>query len=185
MEEVFQTSAVARTPTPLHTCTSPAWVNWRQLLIGLIILVLGTLFYYFFRPPGRTYFLTLLGPLPNMMVMLPPPLLTVSYSLPTFIHTCAFTVMTAALVARRRKGYLLVSLIWLTVDVLFELAQGLKGMIAPIPADWCAGVLLWENTRDHLLYGRLDNHDLVSIALGAVAAYIILVKTGEETRSAS
>lgn len=151
-------------------------VNTRQLLIGFSVLILGALFYYFFRSSEHTYFLNRLGIYSHPKNIFPPIILTIGYSLPSFIHVFAFTLMTASLIADQKKGYLIVCLTWFAVDVSFEISQGLDNILIPIIPKWFSHILILENTRNYLLYGSFDYLDLLSIALGSVAAYLFLTK---------
>lgn len=189
MKGVSQISRVAiRTPNSQGK-TPGAGGNMRQLLTGLSVLLLGALFYYFFREAEHTYFLNFLAAKPHTHTFLSPVLVRLGNSLPTFIHVLAFSLMTAGLVARRKKGYAIVCLAWFAVDALFELAQGFGDTMIPIIPGWFSNVLFLENTRDYFLHGRFDYLDLVSIALGSAAAYILLIITSdykeEETWKAS
>ena len=155
-------------------------VNILQLLIGLNVLVIGALFYYFFRSAEHTYFLKFLGINPHLKYFLPPVFVALGNSLPTFTHVLAFTLMTASFIASQKKGYAIVCLIWFAIDILFELGQGLDNMMIQIIPDWFSDFLFLENTRNYFLHGRFDYFDLLSIALGSLAAYFILIKTCED-----
>ena len=155
-------------------------VNTRQLFIGFNILVLGAIFYYFFRSAEHTYFLQLFGINPYLKGTLAPLVVLIGNSLPTFIHVFAFTMMTAGLVANRKRGYLIVTLVWFAVEVLFEITQGFGNTVIQIIPDWFSDYVLLENTGNYFLKGRFDYLDLFSIAFGSLAAYILLIKTREE-----
>ncbi len=177
MKEVSQIStAPIKTPTSQGK-TMRGGVNIGQLLTGLVVLVLGTLFYYVFRSAEHTYFLKILSVQPHSSEFLAPVFLTFANSLPTFIHVFAFILMTSAFVASRKRGYVIVCLAWFAIDALFELGQGFGDLIIPIIPGWFSNIPLLENTGDYFLRGRFDYIDLLSIALGSVAAYVLLLKT--------
>jgi hypothetical protein len=181
MKEVFQISSVPAKASPSYNKAISTGFNIRQLLIGSCVLILGILLYYFFRSAEHTYFLKFLSINHNRHKILLPAFVSFGNSLPTFIHVLAFSLMTAAFVARRRKGYAIVCLFWFAIDVLFELGQSFGDMIIPAIPSWFSNFLFLENTGDYFLHGRFDYLDLLSIALGSLAAYIILIKTkGEE-----
>ena len=96
------------------------------------------------------------------------------------MHVLAFIVITASLVANQKRGYLIVTLTWFTVDVLFETAQFWGESVSRIIPDFFSNYLFLENTKDYFLQGRFDYLDLLSIALGSMAAYILLIKTRED-----
>jgi hypothetical protein len=177
MKEVFQNSTAAIKTPPSKGTTMSGGVNIVQLLTGLGVLVLGTLFYYMFRSAEHIYFLKILSINPHSNESLSPVFLTFANSLPTFIHGFAFILMTAAFVASRKRGYAIVCLAWFAIDALFELGQGLGDIIIPIIPGWFSNFLFLENAGDYFLHGRFDYLDLFSIALGSLAAYMFLVIT--------
>ena len=167
--------------TPLFQSTKlKHGVNTRQLSIGFSILVLGALFYFFFRSAEHTYFLRFFGLNPYSITYLPSILIAIGNSLPTFIHVLAFSLITAGFVATQKRGYAFVCLAWFVIDLLFEFAQAFGEVIILVVPDWFSNVLFLENTRNYFLHGRFDYLDLLSIALGSVAAYMFLIKTKGE-----
>lgn len=157
-------------------------VNTRQLCIGLSILALGTLFYFFFRSAEHTYFLRFFGLNPYRIEYLPPILVFIGNSLPTFIHVLAFSLLTASLVATQKRGYALVCLAWFIIDILFELAQAFGEAIISVVPEWFSNIVFLQNTRIYFLKGRFDYLDLFSITLGALVAYFFLLKTSNKER---
>jgi hypothetical protein len=177
MKEVLQISTAAIKTPRSQGITMRGGVNIGQLLTGLGVLALGTLFYYMFRSAEHTYFLKILSIHPHSSKSLAPIILTLANSLPTFIHVFAFILMTAAFVASRKRAYAIVCLAWFAIDALFELGQGFGDLIIPVIPGWFSNILFLENTGDYFLRGRFDHIDLLSIALGSVAAYVLLLKT--------
>ena len=179
MGEGFQINSVD-VNTPLFKSKQLKYgVNFRQLWIGFSVLVLGTLFYLFFRSAEHTYFLQFFSLTPYRIEYLPSTLALIRNSLPTFIHVLAFSLLTAGLVARQKRGYVLVCLAWFINDVFFEIAQAFGEIIIPVIPEWFSSFLFFENTKNYFLHGRFDYLDLLSIVLGSVAAYIFLVLTVE------
>lgn len=152
-------------------------INTRQFFLGLNILLLGALYYFFFRTAEHTYFLKFFENTPQLKHILPPLLVALGNSLPAFIHVFAFTLMTAGLIASREKGYAVVCLFWFTIDVLFELGQGFNTMMIQVIPDWFSDFLFLENIKNYFLHGRFDSLDLLAIAVGSVVAYMLLIKT--------
>jgi general stress protein CsbA len=170
---VMQMRCIAVKSRPFQKKTTAAGVNIRQLLLGFCVLVFGTLFYYFFRSAEHTYFLKFFVHHPDNN-FLSPVLVSLGNSLPTFVHVLAFILMTAAFTASRKKGYVAVCLAWFVVDALFELGQGFGDIITPAIPGWFSHYPFLENTRNYFLRGSFDYLDLVSIALGSLAAYMLL-----------
>lgn len=179
MKEVFQTNNVDIKAPMSNGKQMVEGVNIQQLIIGFCVLLLGVLFYYLFRSAEHTYFLKFLGNNHHLKDFLHPLFAIIGNSLPTFIHVFAFTLMTASIVTKQKSGYVTVCLAWFSVDVLFEIGQGLDEMIIQIIPDWFSNFLFLENTRSYFLKGRFDYFDLLSIALGSLIAYNVLLKTRE------
>ena len=152
-------------------------INTKQLFIGFSVLILGALFYYLFRSAEHTYFLKFLGENSQLKFFLSPFLIKLGNSLPTFIHVFAFILITAGIIARHKRGYLIVTITWFVIDTLFELGQGFNYIIIPLIPNWFEKILLVENTRDFFLQGSFDYLDLFSIAAGSFMSYLLLIKT--------
>jgi general stress protein CsbA len=155
----------------------PEGMNIRQFFVGLNILILGVLYYFFFRTAEHTYFLKFFENTPQLKHLLPPLLVALGNSLPTFIHVFAFTLMTAGLFASKEKGYAIVCFFWFTIDTLFELGQGFNNMLNQVIPAWFSDFFLLEKIKNYFLHGRFDYLDLFSIAVGSVLAYMLLIKT--------
>jgi hypothetical protein len=177
MREVFQISSLRIKTQQPQSRRMRAGVNIGQLLIGLSVLLFGMLFYYFSRSAEHTYFLKILSVNPQTHKFLSPVFVTLANSLPTFIHVFAFSLMMAAFVASQKGGYAIVCLAWFIIDVFFELGQGFGDIIIPIIPGWFSNYLFLENAGDYFLHGRFDYLDLLSIALGALSAYMLLIIT--------
>jgi general stress protein CsbA len=85
--------------------------------------------------------------------------------------------MTASIIASHKKGYIAVCLAWFTIDFIFELGQGFGNTIISFIPDWFSNLLFLENTKDYFRHGRFDYLDVISIAVGALAAYLFLIRT--------
>lgn len=152
-------------------------VNSRQLIIGLCALIVGVLFYCFFRPAEQTYFLKFLNYNIPEKRFIPSEFVVFWSCVPTFIHVFAFTLITASISAREKSGYATVCLLWFLIDIIFEFGQGFSSNIIPVIPDWFSKIIFLENTKNYFLYGRFDSLDVLSISLGSIAAYILLIKT--------
>ena len=167
-------------PLPSPPNDRPAALfNHPRLFIGLGALTLGALLYLLERPAARTYFIPralaealqpaggagLFGPL--------------SPQLPTFLHTFALCLLTAALLRVGWRGALGICGAWLVIGALFELGQqatAAEWLARHVPA-WFRHVPVLDNTASYFLHGRFDPLDLLSIVLGAVAAFVLLLAT--------
>jgi hypothetical protein len=99
------------------------------------------------------------------------------YYLPTLLHTFAFILLTMALVIPYQsfKKYILrVCLAWFVIESLFELAQmdTIANQIARRFSTGFAEIPFIENIPNYFIAGTFDVLDLLSIAVGAIAAYL-------------
>ena len=149
-------------------------VNIHQILIGLSVLLLGTLIYLTDRPPDQTYFvyksfvnISLHNTLPNLFGF-------IGNSLPSFIHAFSFILITAGLLHCQKRGCLIICACWFLTDVIFELGQKLKALSSTMVPDWFSGILFLENSKNYFLSGTFDFNDLIAIAFGTILAYFVL-----------
>ena len=151
-------------------------VNKSQILIGASALLVGTLVYLVDRNPEHTYFVSNSGLDFSFYHTLPNLFGSIGNHLPTFFHVFAFILLTAGLMACRKKDFIVICLSWLLVDGAFELSQKYKSLAAIVP-DWFEGIPFLENTTNFILRGTFDSADMISIILGASLAYIVLLRT--------
>ena len=154
--------------------------NFYFLLIGSIALLIGALVYYVDRPPDQTYFVNQYSEDLSMHDRIPNLFGTVGQSLPDFIHVFSFILLTAGVSSCGKRGYRVICLSWLLIDSAFEVGQKyLKKPIGSLP-DWFDGIPILEAIKSYFILGTFDYIDLLSIVLGTVAAYIILIKITEK-----
>jgi hypothetical protein len=145
-------------------------IHWPQVLIGVLALVLGGVFYILARPPSQTYFvpaaLSLFQGDASVFGAL-------GYHLPTFLHVFAFSLITVGFLGSDLRGAVQVCLLWFSIDALFEIGQHpwVAGIIVPHVPDWFSAVPVLDNVAVYFERGSFDVFDLLSILLGAVAAY--------------
>lgn len=155
--------------------------NIRQIAIGLLALLAGTLVYVFARPGGAVL-------LPDCLTLCahPPPSAWFLGPLPSFAHTAGICLLMAGVLSAGRKVGAWICASWSMVEALFELGQH------PRAATWITDRLpLWFDhtpilglTRNFFLRGNFDPFDLAATFIGAVFAYLVIVKTIKE-RNAS
>lgn len=100
-------------------------------------------------------------------------------SLPSFAHVCAFALLTAALLDGGRRLNQVICFGWLVANVTFELGQHPKlatSLASAVPA-WFAHVPILDKTPTYFLSGTFDPLDILFATLGALAAYLVIVKT--------
>ena len=124
MGEVFQSSCDVLKINQSHEKQVGLKAYIRHLYIGLVLLILGSGFYYFLRSAERIYFLEFFGINPSTKIFLSSLFVTIGNSLPAFILVVAFSLMTAAFIDFQKRGYVIVCLLGFAIDVLFEVMQG-------------------------------------------------------------
>jgi hypothetical protein len=158
-------------------------VNIRQFLIGLTVLLLGTLIYLIDRPPDQTYFvyksfvnISLHNTIPNLFGF-------IGNSLPSFVHVFSFILITAGLLHCQKRGCLIICSCWFLIDFIFELGQKFKALSSTMVPDWFSGILFLENSKNYILLGTFDFNDLTAIAFGTILAYLVLSITVKRRES--
>ena len=157
-------------------------INMRQILIGLSILLLGTLVYIVDRPPYQTYFvyksfinISLHDALPSLFGF-------IGYSLPSFIHVFSLILITAGFLSCQKRGCIVICLCWFFVDITFELGQKCDVVISKIIPSWFTRIPFLENTENYFLFGTLAFDDIAAIIIGSVMAYFVLLHTIQEVK---
>ena len=152
-------------------------LNRMQLLIGLLLLVAGCLFYITARVPADVYFTRFFGLETRLHVPDTFTLGTVGPRLPAFIHVCAFSLMTASLMENSKKKMISVCLGWFLVNFVFEMGQKYKQTAASLVPDSFRHLPFLDTTRSYFLNGTFDWLDVAAAAAGAGAAYLIWLTT--------
>lgn len=145
-----------------------------HLAVAIGVLVIGLLVYLFDRQPDSVYFIPKWIP---QTFSLDPVFGQFGQHLPTFAHVFVFILLTITFVAQPLKRLALICLFWFTLDSLLEIAQITiiaQWVTAIVPA-WFEGIPFLENIPSYFLLGTFDVLDLVSIALGAIAAYLTIL----------
>jgi len=149
-------------------------INIPQILIGLTVLLLGTLVYVVDRPPDQTYFvyksvvnISFHNTLPNLFGL-------IGNSLPSFVHVFSFILITAGLLHCQKRGCLIICVCWFLTDVIFELGQKIKALSSAMVPDWFSEILFLENSKNYFLSGTFDLNDLTAIVIGTILAYFAL-----------
>jgi hypothetical protein len=153
-------------------------INKLQILIGITVLLIGTLVYLIDRPPEHTYFvyryfhaLSFYHIIPNLFGSL------VGGSLPEFTHVFSFILITAGIISCGKRGYLIISSGWLFIDCGFKLGQKFSSLSVKIIPDWFSNIPVLEATKGYFLKGTWDIKDIIAIFFGASAAYLVLITT--------
>jgi hypothetical protein len=154
-------------------------MNRKQILIGLIALFVGLMVYLVDRPPEQTYFIYKSGSAFSLHLVLPPLFGPLGKILPAFIHVFSFALLTVGILACNKRGCVAACIVWLSVDVAFELGQRFGVWSSTLVPSWFEGIPLLENTANYFVFGTFDVMDLAAIVVGSVAAYFTMMCTSE------
>ena len=152
----------------------PCKSNLPQILVGVGGLSLGALVYLFGRSPESYAFGVIVRDYLGLMRSHGLFFGGLSDNLPSFAHVFAFSLMTAGLLSPKRKGTLLICLLWFLIDTAFEIGQGLKPVSLAILPEWFqVHEFPMANLQDYFRCGTFDIGDIVAGLLGALAAFVV------------
>ena len=147
--------------------------NWVQVAVALTVLVVGTLVYVLERSSAPFFSaISLADQLPGIFG-------PIGGSLPTFAHVFALGLLTAAYFGGGKQAGLSACLTWFAVDIAFEVGQHsqiAERLVHFIPG-WFERLPILEQTDTYFLSGTFDVRDVISIVVGAAAAYLTIVYT--------
>ena len=155
-------------------------VNKTQIFIGFGALLLGALVYIIDRPPGDTYFVSNSNLPISLHYRLPNLFGAAGNSLPDFIHPFSFILITAGILSCSKRGHIIISLAWLTVDLIFEFGQKYKGFSLKLIPECFEGIPFLENSANYFKFGTFDIMDVAAIILGTLLAFIVLILTSKK-----
>ena len=156
-------------------------INRTQFLIGAVALFIGGLVYVLDRPSDQTYFI---NNLINVSFHEATPKIfgALGNSLPAFVHVFSFILITAGVLSCQKRGWVVICVSWLCLDLAFEFGQKFKAVPLKVIPGWFSGIPFLENTKAYFFRGTFDVLDLVAIALGTLAAYFVLLTTNKDRR---
>jgi hypothetical protein len=154
-------------------------INQIQILTGATALFFGILVYLVDRPPDQTYFvdksfvnISLYHILPNLYGI-------IGNSLPSFAHVFSFILITAGLIASKKREFVIICLFWFSIDSVFELGQKFSTVFIKFIPDWFASIPFLENTGNYFARGTFSFGDMAAITIGTITAFIFLIITSE------
>jgi len=153
--------------------------NRKQLLVGILFLLLGSLIYVTDRDPAYVYFTRLFGIHLKLSGHGTNFLGAFGLRLPTFFHVFSFSLITASLISMNKKKYFAVCTGWFLMNCCLEMGQKFKQAATGVTPDFFDHFLFFENTRAYFLKGTFDWLDIVAAATGAIFAYLTLLSMGK------
>jgi hypothetical protein len=152
-------------------------INKLQIFIGAVCLLIGALVYLIDRPPDFTYFVYRYGIFLSLHDVLPRVFGPFADSLPDFIHTFSFILLTAGILSCGKKAGILISISWLLIDSAFELGQLYSSTALKLIPEWFSRIPFLEATVGYFRRGTFDFNDIAAVFLGAVAACFVVFIT--------
>lgn len=152
------------------------------LAAATLALTIGLLVYLLDRQPQHTYFLSHVFT-PDRA---PYALFGVAGNyLPAFLHVYAFVLLTVAIAGSANAQLVRIGAAWFIIATLFEFGQhpALSPFLAAALPAWFAYVPVLDNSASYFLNGTFDVLDILSIALGTVAACLTVIVGHEVVRT--
>ena len=152
----------------------------KLLTISISALCVGVLVYMLDRQPDSIYFLPDWLSLHDQSGAI---FGSLGYYLPTFIHVYAFILLTVVVAMPSIAKLIPICLAWFTLDSLFEIAQlnPVAQWIGNHSPPWFSGIPFLENTANYFLMGSFHAYDMLSIAMGTLAAYLTVILIAKRT----
>jgi len=157
-------------------------INRIQILTGVAALFIGMLVYLVDRPPDQTYFVDKSPVNISLYHTLPGLFNIIGNSLPSFAHVFSFILITAGLIASKKRHFIIICFFWFLVDSVFELGQKFSTMFIKFIPDWFASIPFLENIGDYFVRGTFSFSDMAAIFIGTITAYFILMITSERRK---
>jgi len=147
-------------------------IHWTQVAIGLCVLVVGALVYVLDRSSTSVPFFSAV----SLADTLPPIFGQLGQSLPTFAHVFAFSILTAAWFGGGRKTGFAAGLTWFGLDSAFEVGQHpqIADSLLRFMPGWLDSIPILNQAESYFVLGTFDVWDLISIAVGAALAYLVI-----------
>jgi len=156
-------------------------INKKQIIIGMIVLLIGTVFYFVDRPPDDVYLVKHFGNNFSRFDQWPVIFGCLGANLPAFVHVFSFSLISAGILACRIWGAAFICLGWMLIDILFELGQKYHAVVNRFVPEWFDGILFLENTRSYFRQGRFDINDIFATCIGAIVAFFVILLTMNKT----
>ena len=134
-----------------------------RLLWGFLFIVSGTMIYIFSRE-NLPYLLSLIDPgykfyLPDL----------IKYSFPSFFHCGGMILISSPFIESKKSSVFIISLFWVSIEIIFELGQKFKGTIFSFSPD--KG---FSPINDYFYNGTFDYNDIMASIAGAVIAIVLI-----------
>lgn len=152
-------------------------MNKRQLFIGFIALIFGGVYYLLVRPPETSYFVFRFFQDIDLFSFSLEKFPVGVHSLPSFIHPLAFILLSCGLLKSNRTECIVLSILWVAINWIFELGQLLSDSIANYIPTLFSNIAFLENFESYFIAGKCCPWDLIAILLGGIAGCFIGLMT--------
>ena len=153
----------------------PYPVNYQQVTIGVVFLLLGFCIYIF----DRNFIPLLAIPVDHYINV--PFRITGSFSdfIPSFIHPLAFCLLCAGVLGSRKGVSAIICLIWGGLHIILEIgqAQSIYSWISPIFNAIGRDNILPQYIAHYFKTGTFDLMDLLAAVIGCLVAFYLITVT--------
>lgn len=137
------------------------------------MLIIGALFYFVGRAEGSSYLQRKLAQIDGFFHHSPNLCGHLGGAFPEFVHPFAFSLMAIGLVSRTRRSRFWICLIFLCMNVVFEIGQKYGSYMGEYIPNWFNRLFVIENTENYFIHGTFAIADLVAIFLGSTFAFLV------------
>jgi len=149
-------------------------INKKQLLLGILFLLLGTMVYLVDRPIGSTHFLYKYRSIQTFFHQVPPLYGKIGMFAPEFFHPLALSLISMSLISSK-KSKMMTCFVWFSIDSVFELGQKFGVELVEYLPKWFVTLPIIKDFIDFFVHGTFDPYDLMAIGFGSSVAFFILI----------
>lgn len=157
----------------MHSDESEQILDYRCLLFGTALLAIGALFYATARPATM---LSFLPHAPGALHYTDRALQGLAGSVPTFIHTVAFSALCASVIGLSFERLIVVCMSWAAIESIFEVAQH------PRLLHWLSTHSSVVSSVSSVQGGTFDLRDILAALFGAATSVFVLTAIRRRTQ---
>jgi hypothetical protein len=131
------------------------------------------------RPIGSTHFLVKYRSIQFFFHQLPPLYGKLGIYAPDFFHPLALSLISMSFISSRNSK-MIICFVWFSIDSIFELGQKCGAELREYPPKWFVTLPIVKDIFNFFAHGTFDPYDLLAIALGSSAAFLILRLTSRK-----
>lgn len=139
-------------------------IDYRFAFAGMAAIAVGLIVYFLTRPSETIYAFWSLGIHTTPLIKIPPALIYLTNSIPSFIHTFSFSCLSYSISETKNKRVIYgISTAWIAINFTAESLQLFKNTDQRICQDYNNAAL------NYFCHGSFDINDLIFSVLGGLA----------------